>query len=183
MFVIMENLKSFLTSPGFVNHAGGPTYPNPVFAGAWVHPYWMKKEGCSDDFYYMGGGAGYVLSQSAVRALVETVLPVCHSRKVRSAEDVLIADCQQRYLNVTGYDARDEKEESRFFDNDVGPRADVKAMTVPIRGQRADDRVYGATFADKTTGFSGNTPGRQSTESTVSPLRPFPFTRSNRPSR
>jgi glycoprotein-N-acetylgalactosamine 3-beta-galactosyltransferase len=141
-YVIMENLKAFLTSPSFVDHAGGPTYPRPVFAGAWIHPFWMEKEGYSNDFYYMGGGAGYVLSRSAVRALVETVLPVCHDRKVGSAEDVLMADCLQRHLNVTGYDTRDEEERGRFFDHDVVRRADVKAQRVPVRGQRGEDRAF-----------------------------------------
>jgi glycoprotein-N-acetylgalactosamine 3-beta-galactosyltransferase len=138
-YVIMENLKSFLTSPQFVNHAGGPTYPKPVSAGTWVHPYWMANEGYSGDFYYLGGGAGYVLSRSAaVKALVETVLPVCHVDKVGSAEDVLMAYCLEMHLNVTGYDTRDDEERNRFFEHDVGRRVALKEALA-----RNEDRVYG----------------------------------------
>lgn len=131
-YVIMENLKSLLTSPEFVTHAGGPTYPQPVSAGIWVHPHWLKEY--TDDFYFLGGGAGYILSRSAVRALVETVFPVCHNTKVGAEEDLLIADCLERYLNVTGYDTRDDEERHRFFDLDVGRRADVKEWGNEDRG-------------------------------------------------
>jgi hypothetical protein len=42
-FVILENLKALLSSPEFVQHAGGPGYPHPTYVGEWTHPSWLRK--------------------------------------------------------------------------------------------------------------------------------------------
>jgi hypothetical protein len=118
-YVIMENLKAFLTSPEFVRNAGGSEYPHPVYAGAWMHPFWETKNGYyAVDFYYLAGGAGYVLGRNTLRSLVENVLPNCHNTTWDSAEDLYMADCLLNYMNVTGYDTRDDKGRERFIPYD-----------------------------------------------------------------
>lgn len=127
-FVIMENLKSLLTSPKFVEQAGGPMYPNPVYAGLWMHPFWLGEY--DDHFVYMGGGGGYVLSRSSVTLLVETILPVCQNQTFKAMEDVYVAECLKGH-NITGYDTRDDEEAGRFFMWDIGLEAKVTTLDIP----------------------------------------------------
>ncbi|KAL3905994.1 MAG: hypothetical protein SGILL_009457 [Bacillariaceae sp.] len=115
-YVILENLRMFLTSPKVMEHAaGGSQY---FYTGSWIHPFWLLKKGYTNDFYYMGGGAGYVLSRAAVRGLVELAWPTCKNTTIDSAEDVFMAECLQQYLNVTGYDSRDGQGRERFISYD-----------------------------------------------------------------
>ena len=76
-YVILENLKAFLSSPEVVERAQPYLY-----TGAMTHDIFDKKS----TLYYMGGGAGYVLSKSTVTALVEQVFPSCHQNTTGSAE-------------------------------------------------------------------------------------------------
>jgi hypothetical protein len=124
-FVIVENLKAFLASPQVMDHAGGHGYPKPMYTGSWVHPFWLLKEGYSKDFYYMGGGAGYVLNRAAVKELVELAWPTCKNTTDDFAEDVYMADCLEKYLNVTGYDSRDDQGGERFIPYDPIKRASI----------------------------------------------------------
>lgn len=71
----------------------------------------------------MGGGAGYVLNRAAVKGLVELALPTCRNATSSAAEDVYVAECLQRYLNVTGFDSRDDQERERFVPYDPVQRA------------------------------------------------------------
>jgi hypothetical protein len=81
-YVIMENLKAFLASPKVTEN------DNPYFySGARTHPIWMKKQNDYDpNFFYMGGGAGYILNRDTVQAIVKAILPACHEATVGSAE-------------------------------------------------------------------------------------------------
>jgi glycoprotein-N-acetylgalactosamine 3-beta-galactosyltransferase len=106
-FLIMENLKALLTSPKFVEYAGGQDYPNPTYVGSWTYPVWIRNR-YPNWFFYNGGGSGYVLNRAAIKALVEQVFPVCHNVTDDFAEDLYMGECLWKVLNVTGYDARDE---------------------------------------------------------------------------
>jgi hypothetical protein len=60
------------------------------------------------DFYYLSGGAGYTISRSTLKALVEQVLlPVCEPDLIVSFEDLMVSNCLWAHLGVKGYDARD----------------------------------------------------------------------------
>lgn len=122
-YLIMENLKSLLTSPQFVTYAGGTGYPNPIYLGDWIHPSWLPQY--HDSFYYMGGGSGYVLNRSTLRALVEQVWPICHNTTDKSMEDLFMGACLEEVLNVTGYDARDDDGRDRFIGIDPIVRASI----------------------------------------------------------
>ena len=64
---------------------------------------------------YMSGGAGYVLSQEALRRFVEAGLNDTSCRQDDDgAEDVEMGKCLQN-LNVTSGDSRDEIGRPRFF--------------------------------------------------------------------
>jgi glycoprotein-N-acetylgalactosamine 3-beta-galactosyltransferase len=125
-YVIIENLRALLTSKKFVNDAGGRAYPNPMYLGAWTHPYWKKNE-YADDFYFNGGGAGYVINRRTLQLLVQEIAPVCRSKQFAAAEDLYVGECLQKHLNLTGYDSRDEEGRERFFVYDPVKRAEVKS--------------------------------------------------------
>ncbi len=80
-YVILENLKAFLASPKVVEHA--TTY---FYTGARTVPNWGVNNEHDPSFFFMGGGAGYILNQNLVRAIVEHVLPNCHDDTIGSAE-------------------------------------------------------------------------------------------------
>lgn len=155
-YVIMENLKAFLTSPKFVQDAGGPGYPNPMYVGAPTHPYWMKHE-YKGDFYYNGGGSGYLINAVVLRVLVQDILPHCQSRKLTPIEDVYMGECLQKHLNVTGYDTRDTEERERFFVYDPLRRAAIKSPAEALRNG-GDDRKFG-TFVRRQIGWLHTTMG------------------------
>eukprot|EP00536_Pseudo-nitzschia_multiseries_P009513 jgi/Psemu1/200882/e_gw1.267.18.1 len=119
-YVIMENLKQFLTSPDFVEYAGVGTNPNNVYTGSFTHPSWLNH---GKDFYYMGGGSGYIISRKTVKALVEEVFPVCKNNTDESPEDLFMGLCLRDVLNVTGYDSRDANGGERFIGVDLVDRA------------------------------------------------------------
>ena len=67
----------------------------------------------------MSGGAGYVLSRTALArfgniGLVPGHPPDCHENQDQSAEDVDMGKCMQA-LNVTAGDSRDSLGRGRFF--------------------------------------------------------------------
>ncbi|KAG7340753.1 Fringe-like protein [Nitzschia inconspicua] len=114
-YVIMENLKVFLLEKSKEIEVGSPYF----YTGARTHPIWTKnKKGYDPTFFYMGGGAGYVLSRNTVRSIVQNVFPKCHADTVGSAEDVYMARCLRNMLNVTGLDSRDDQERDRFIQYD-----------------------------------------------------------------
>mmetsp|Transcript_14649 Transcript_14649/g.40714 ORF Transcript_14649/g.40714 Transcript_14649/m.40714 type:complete len:468 (-) Transcript_14649:580-1983(-) len=124
-YVIMENLKQFLTSPDFVEYAGGNDYPNMIYTGAITHPNYLKEK-YGEEFYYMGGGSGYVINRSTVKALVEEVFPVCERDTDDSMEDLYMGWCLRNVLNVTGYDSRDANGGERFVSVDPVMRAALR---------------------------------------------------------
>jgi hypothetical protein len=84
-FLIVENLKKFLTGSNF------SADEKPLYLGNWVHPTWLQNQ-FGSDFYYNGGGSGYVLNRCTIRALVETVFPICHKTTDKSAEDLYMGE-------------------------------------------------------------------------------------------
>jgi hypothetical protein len=134
-YLIMENLKELLMSPNFIEYAGGKDYPNIVYTGGLTHPqYLAEKHG--KDFYYMGGGSGYLINRSTVRALVERVFPICHNETDRSKEDLYMGLCLRDVLNVTGYDSRDTEGRERFIGVDPIQRA-------AIRPRKRKESIFG----------------------------------------
>ncbi|RXG72219.1 Glycoprotein-N-acetylgalactosamine 3-beta-galactosyltransferase 1 [Armadillidium vulgare] len=65
---------------------------------------------------YMSGGAGYVLSQAAVKKFVEEALqdPKKCRADGKGAEDAELGKCLDK-VGVIAMDSRDEKERGRFF--------------------------------------------------------------------
>lgn len=120
----MEILKELLTSPNFTEHAGGKDYHNSAYTGGWTHPKWRART-YGDDFYYMGGGSGYLINRSTARALVEKVFPVCHNETDQSTEDLYIGLYLRDVLDVTGYDSRDTEGRERFIGVDPIHRAAI----------------------------------------------------------
>jgi hypothetical protein len=139
-YLIIENLKSLLTRPELLQYAGGPDYPNPIYTGDWVHPSWLPQY--SETFYYMGGGSGYVLNRSTLKALVEQVLPVCHNTTDKSMEDLFMGVCLKEILNVTGYDSRDEDGRARF----LGVDPIIRALIGTTHRGKKSQRLPGAAY-------------------------------------
>ena len=81
---------------------------NPIYFGCKFKPF--VKQG------YMSGGAGYVLSNEAVKRLIENGLP--DKKKCRldndGAEDVEMGKCLQNVGVIAG-DSRDSNGRGRFF--------------------------------------------------------------------
>ncbi|KAG7340752.1 Fringe-like protein [Nitzschia inconspicua] len=119
-YVIMENLKVFLLEKSKEIEVESPYF----YTGARTHGIWAKnKKGYDPTFFYMGGGAGYVLSRNTVRSIVQNVFPHCLADTVGSAEDVYMAHCLRNLLNITGLDSRDDQERDRFIQYDPLRRA------------------------------------------------------------
>ncbi|KAK0174876.1 hypothetical protein PV327_010594 [Microctonus hyperodae] len=98
-YVIVENLRYMLSSYD-------PS--TPLYFGCRFKPF--VKQG------YMSGGAGYVLSNEALRRFVENALP--DKEKCRSdnggAEDVEMGKCLE-HVGVKAMDSRDPYGRGRFF--------------------------------------------------------------------
>ncbi|KAL3924605.1 MAG: hypothetical protein SGILL_000947 [Bacillariaceae sp.] len=137
-YVIIENLKSFLTSQRFIEETGGKNTSVPLYAGSWTHPKYLS-EVYGEDFFYNGGGSGYVLNRAAIRALVEKVFPVCHNTTDMSAEDLYMGVCLKAVLNVTGHDTRDLEGRERFFGVDPVLRA-------ALRRRKRGEPIFGEQY-------------------------------------
>lgn len=114
-FLIVENLKAFVSSPPVVNL----TMSNhPFFAGFWTH--WgdgvnPKKRQQWNDFYYLGGGPGYTMNARALQLFVEKVSNQCPKRhNDGSTEDLFVSWCFRYAINLVGYDTRDELGAHRY---------------------------------------------------------------------
>ena len=81
---------------------------DPIWLGCKYHPY--VEQG------YMSGGAGYVLSKTALERLVTVALNDSKNCRLddAGAEDVEMGKCLQS-VNVTSGDSRDENGFPRFF--------------------------------------------------------------------
>ncbi|XP_033639685.1 glycoprotein-N-acetylgalactosamine 3-beta-galactosyltransferase 1-like [Asterias rubens] len=102
-YVIMENLRDFLQD----KDSG-----KPVYYGHHFKPYIPQG--------YLSGGAGYVMSREALRAIVVNQLeiplatPSCEYYKTIRSEDVRVGLCMQM-AGVTVGDSRDDQNKNRFL--------------------------------------------------------------------
>lgn len=110
-FLIVENLKYFLSSARVVNDTASGTLP--LFAGGWIRPFWKMKKILYQDFYYNGGGPGYTLNRAALTKIVEEGLPQCSPDAEVSYEDLNIGLCFWQ-LGIRPYDTRDGLQEHRY---------------------------------------------------------------------
>lgn len=106
-FVIVENLRAYLTTPPVANLT---LHGKPFWGGFWTH--WDDK---FSDFYYLGGGPGYTLNSRAIQIFVETVSETCPKRHQDGpAEDWNVAWCFQEIYSLTGMDTRDSHGAHRY---------------------------------------------------------------------
>ena len=77
----------------------------PIWFGCKFRPY--VKQG------YMSGGAGYVLSKSALELFAKRNSSICRSAE-QGVEDVEMGKCLEK-LNVIAGDSRDTTGKGRFF--------------------------------------------------------------------
>ena len=102
-YVIMENLKYFLSQYEHEKRREEEDPPAVFYSGSWIHPYWPVRDLTSTHkhdgyFYYMGGGGGYVLNKQTVRVLMEIAFPHgCYKKTFTGSEDVLIGSCLKQY--------------------------------------------------------------------------------------
>jgi glycoprotein-N-acetylgalactosamine 3-beta-galactosyltransferase len=88
-YVMVENLRQYLTSPQIVNLTQSG---QPFFGGFWT-PWYI--DGTNPDFYYLGGASGDTWNVLALKMYIEDgPTENCSlSKKEGSAEDVNIAWC------------------------------------------------------------------------------------------
>ena len=116
-YLIVDNLKEFLGSESVQQYQA--TNHGFFYSGFWIHqdrkdlftPIGNETE---SNFVYMGGGSGYTMSKYVIKAFVENVLGNCLVTKEGSSEDVNMALCLRMYLNITGYDSRDQVGAHRY---------------------------------------------------------------------
>lgn len=92
MYVIVENLRRFLTR--FENQTA---QGEPVYLGQWIR----QKHG-----YYVAGGPGYTVNRAALERFVNDALSTCNVHTKASYEDRLFSSCMTR-LGIRGGDTRD----------------------------------------------------------------------------
>jgi hypothetical protein len=110
-FVIVENLRAYVASPSIANLT---LTGQPFLGGFWSH--WRDQvQGEPDNFYYMGGGAGYTLNAKSLQLYAEHALTNCsQNRNDNAMEDLFVSWCFRERLNVVGWDTRDEQEAHRY---------------------------------------------------------------------
>ncbi|KAG7364304.1 hypothetical protein IV203_037506 [Nitzschia inconspicua] len=89
----LKKPKDFCTMCAIYTHVvNSEPWESPYFyTGARTHPIRTKNDQAYDPtFFYMGGGAGYVLTviRNTVRAIIQEVFQKFHAETVGSAEDV-----------------------------------------------------------------------------------------------
>ena len=107
VFIVVENLKLFLESEQIVQAGGGPGYPKPIYIGEVVKASRKYEKLYPKDFHYAGGGPGYTLSRSALKAIGEHILPSCKADSDESYEDLLLSLCLWEELDMRVVHARD----------------------------------------------------------------------------
>ena len=135
-YLIVENLKYFLHQAEIQIQQKKQQYSNEFhsnkkkektyfYTGSWIHPtskpssFTQKQYRNDDTFYYMGGGARYILNKQIIISLIEIVFPLYHPKTKSSEEDVLMGYCLRKYLNVTGYDSRDNSDDNVENDDEI----------------------------------------------------------------
>jgi glycoprotein-N-acetylgalactosamine 3-beta-galactosyltransferase len=121
LFVLPQNLRNYLRS----------------FSPDDDHFLGRRFKGGGKDNYFNSGGAGYTLSRSALKKFVSIGLdhPQCHPNGRTSMEDVMIAECLARVLQIHFEDTRDAQGRERFHPFSPGSHFSWKP---PAPGKNAD---------------------------------------------
>ena len=113
-FILLDNLRAFVSSEQVVRDAGGPGYPKPLYMGHWVATQ-RDQPPAQGSFTYAGGGPGYTLSRRALQLFVEKALLRCEPLTQVSFEDLMVGYCLRTFVNVTVYDTRGLENSQRYF--------------------------------------------------------------------
>ena len=102
LLVIPDNLRAYLKGLNMLPEED-------LFAG-------RRFKGYGPNNYFNSGGAGYVLSRGTLRKYYETGYdhPECNPHRHTAMEDVMIAECLRKVLNIGLTDTRDEQQHERF---------------------------------------------------------------------
>jgi glycoprotein-N-acetylgalactosamine 3-beta-galactosyltransferase len=115
MYVIVENLRQYLESDEIRAAAnGGSRLPDGTETSQ--VPLYLGRQfiGLDRGDTYNTGGPGYTLNRAALKTLVVLGLPEYYTKKVWSAEDILVARVLRKF-NVSPYDTRDEAGGDRYM--------------------------------------------------------------------
>jgi len=123
VFMIVENMREFLSSPKVQNWESGDVDGNKneenkeryFIAGFWMH--WWNFFPVGE--FYLGGGSGYTLSKKALRAYVEGPLQTCNPYEDESSEDIYFARCVRQGLTSEFIDTRDDFGAHRYHQFNV----------------------------------------------------------------
>jgi hypothetical protein len=88
VYLILENLKSYLASAELKKAVGGDfTTETPMLVGGLMR---FRKS------IFVAGGGGYVLNRAALDLFVGKIYPSCHVTDHTSMEDALITECMRQ---------------------------------------------------------------------------------------
>jgi len=112
-FMIVENLRFYLWN--LTESIGKERVQNePLYLG---HRIYKSMDDLAKDYYYLGGGPGYILNRYAVKELVTKGFPTCFTHTQASFEDRMIANCL-RSLDIRGNHSVDEENRQIFHGMD-----------------------------------------------------------------
>jgi len=109
-YLIVENLRTYLSSREIHYAGGGDGWPIPLYLG---HRIYELAGG--DRWQSNHGGAGYVLNRASLAVLVELAfdLEYCEPYKIRHFEDKKIGGCLRNFT-IAPHDTKDRHGHERF---------------------------------------------------------------------
>uniref|UniRef100_A0A6U5DAC2 Hexosyltransferase n=1 Tax=Corethron hystrix TaxID=216773 RepID=A0A6U5DAC2_9STRA len=109
-YLIVENLRDYLSSSEILYAGGGKGWPIPLYLGHRIHELQGGNKWQSNH-----GGAGYILNRAALAVLVELAfdLEYCEPYKMKHFEDKKVGGCLRNFT-VTPYDTKDANKLERF---------------------------------------------------------------------
>jgi len=109
VYIIMENLKEFLSSERVRRWEDAPN--RYFFGGFWMNWPLMK---IPEGEFYLGGGSGYTMSRKSLKAYAEGPLQACSPHQEGAMEDVFFSKCVFANLTREFADTRDESGAHRY---------------------------------------------------------------------
>jgi glycoprotein-N-acetylgalactosamine 3-beta-galactosyltransferase len=108
-YLIVENLRYYVSSNEIVSNAGGPGWPKPLYLGRRV----LDRHELNQVLNH--GGPGYTLNRAALKLLVEKAFmrDFCEPYRWKHSEDRFLGECF-RGVSVEPYNTRDQKLLHRF---------------------------------------------------------------------